>query len=547
MMLRTRPILFALACTALGLTGCMPPDLGKMGAPETTKVVKGDVLVQVVETGTLEPEKVVEVKSRVGGILKSLLVDEGDHVQEGQLIGVVDPQETELLVKQNQAQLSGAQAGVDRQTVDLAKRRITVQTQLETARSRVKQLEKQADAQPALTNAAIRSAQTQLDLQTKSYQQLVEVTQPNARIAASNAVTDAQHGLRTDQADLNRRRQLVQLGYTAARDLEQAQLQVQLDQSKLNEAKERLARLDEEQRLDREKANQQVKAAQADLDRAKADSIQNSVRREDYNQALVALREAEANKRDIDSLEAGRRQQMATVSQLQSSLDDSRRQLSYTEIRAPLAGVIGKRYVQVGELVTSLGSFSSGTAVVRIDDRSSMIVKLQINEIDTARLEVGQTAEIKIDALPDDTFTGKVSKIAPAQIGAASSSTAAPAATSDPVVKYEVEVRLDKADPHLKPGMSAKCTMNVVDLKSVLKIPVAYLGQDDKGFFVLIPSEDKKDKKAKPTRRDVTIGVRSSADVEIKSGLKEGETIVKPEYKGPPRKGMMGGGDGDGG
>ncbi|MBX3112765.1 MAG: efflux RND transporter periplasmic adaptor subunit [Fimbriimonadaceae bacterium] len=543
----SRSIAIVFAGASLGLAGCgMPPGgmPGMNAANKTTKVEKGELVMQVVETGTLEPEKVVEVKSRVGGILTKLLVDEGDVVSAGQLIGVVDPQETELLVKQTEAQLSGAQASVDRQGIEIAKRKVTIETTLEKAKSRVAQLEAEMKAQPALTTAAIRSAQTQLDLQTKAYEQLVNVTQPNARTTAVNAVTDAENNLKTAQADLNRRKSLVEMGYAAARDVEQAQLQVDLNQTRLREAKERVMRLDNDFRLDREKASQQVKAAQAELDRAKTNAIADRVKKEDYRQALVAVREAEADRRDILSLGAAKRQQEASVRQLQSSLDDSRRQLSYTEIRAPLAGVIGKRYVQAGELVTSLGSFSSGTAVVRIDDRSSMIVKLQVNEIDTARLEVGQPAEIVIDALPDTKFTGKVSKIAPAQVGAASSSTAA-ATSADPVVKYQVEVRLDNIDPHLKAGMSAKCTMKVVDLKDVLRLPVAYLGQDEKGFFVMIPPADPKDKKAKPTRRDITVGLRTSTHFEIKSGLKEGETVVKPEYKGPKRQGMMGPGNDD--
>lgn len=539
---QARSIAIIFAGAALGLTGCgMPPGgmPGTNAANKTTKVEKGSLEVQVVETGTLEPVKVVEVKSRVGGRLKSLLVDEGDVVTEGQLIGIVDPQETQLFVKQNQAQLAGAQAGADRQAVEIAKRRVTIETSLQRARSRVAQLEAEMKAQPSLTTAAIRSAQTQLDLQTKSYEQLVNVSQPNARTAALNAVTDAKNNLRTAEADLNRRKNLVEMGYAAARDVEQAQLQVDLYQSRLHEAEERVQRLDNEHRLDREKASQQVKAAQAELDRAKTNSIMDGVKREDYNQALVALREAEADRRDIASLEAARRQQMASVQQIGSSLDDAMRQLRETEIRAPLAGVVSKRYVQEGELVTSLGSFSSGTPVVRIDDRSAMIVKLQINEIDTARLEIGQIAEIKVDALPDIVFTGKVSKIAPAQVGAAASSTAVTTAT-DPVVKYQVEVRLDKTDSHLKPGMSAKCTMKVINLPNVLRLPIAYLGQDEKGYYVLIPSADKKDKNAKPTRRDITIGLKTSTHFEIKSGLKEGEEVSKPEYKGPKRQGMMG-------
>src|SRR5689334_7272302 len=66
-------------------------------ADNVATVSRGDVVNQVVETGTVDAVKTVELKSRVSGRLAKLLVDEGDHVTQGQLVAVIDPLETKLI------------------------------------------------------------------------------------------------------------------------------------------------------------------------------------------------------------------------------------------------------------------------------------------------------------------------------------------------------------------------------------------------------------------------------------------------------------------
>ena len=90
---------------------------------DTVVLDRGEVKVQVVESGTIEAERVVELKSRAAGRLAKLLKDEGDQVAAGELIAVIDPTETRLQVDQNSAQLRGAQASVTRQDIEIRQRR----------------------------------------------------------------------------------------------------------------------------------------------------------------------------------------------------------------------------------------------------------------------------------------------------------------------------------------------------------------------------------------------------------------------------------------
>jgi RND family efflux transporter MFP subunit len=302
-----------------------------------------------------------------------------------------------------------------------------------------------------------------------------------------------------------------------------------LAHTRQTEAEARLARLPEEQRIERQRQERLVAQARTDLTRAQANRYQDKAKLEEHRQAKQQLSDALNDLKDMPSLKASQRQQAASVRQLRYQVADGDRQLGETQIKAPLGGVVAKRYVQQGELVTSSGSFNAGTAIVRIDDRSRLMVKLAINEIDIARMEVGQRAAVTVDAVPEASFVGKVTTIAPAQN----------AVGGDAVVKYRVEVTLDEADPRLKSGMSAKVRVRTVDQKGVVKIPIQFLGTDDKGNFVMLPAEKPKDPKSKPKRKDIKIGVKSGTEVVIVSGLAAGEKIVTPTYKGPPRQGMM--------
>ncbi|MBA4292791.1 hypothetical protein C0431_07440 [bacterium] len=511
------------------------------------QVTQGDVSIKVVETGSLEALTTVEVKSQVGGRVAKLLVDEGDYVQKGDLIAVIDPQQTELQVEQNRAQLDGAVSSVRRLDVEIAQRRVTVQTSLQRARLRVKQLEAELKAQPQLTNANVRSAETGLANAQKALEVLSKVTHPNARTQGENAKEDAENNLRNATIENDRQKGLFEKGYVSKREVEQSQLNLELAQTRARQAREALQRLDNEQRLEREQQQERVKQAKADLDRAKANSIVDVTKRQDYETALQNVRDAEVALRDVDSLLEQKRGSQANVSQIQSSLDDSMRLLGETEVRAPITGIVTRRFVQQGELVNALSSFSAGSPIVKVEDRSKMFVRLQINEIDVARLEEDMDSKITVDALPGTDFSGRVTKISPAQIENAAG------VGGDPVVKYEVEVTLDRVSDSLKSGMSAKCEMTPQKATNVLRVPLAYLGEDGKGAFVMLFDPNEKPKPgvmgAPPTlegdKQYIEIGVRDLAFIEVTKGLKVGQKLVRPPFNGPERQGVMQFNDGD--
>jgi len=500
--------------------------------PKTAAISKGDIVVSVVETGTIDAAKVVEVKGRVTGRLAKLMVDEGDSVTAGQLIATIDPKETQLLMDQDAAQLRGAESVVARSSIEIGQRRITAQASYDQAKAKVAQLKLEMTAQPTVTKEAIASAQTTLNSAVADRDRLVNSIHPTQRTSTQNALAEAKANYANALSQYNRQNDLFQKGYVSGRDVETFKLTLDLAKVRQDTAEQNLMRLESQLSAEVSKANESVDQAKANLRSAQANGYAPESKRQDYMTALAELAKAKAALNDPAALEKQREQSMATVAQLRSVVGDAQRQLGETEIKAPITGVVTKKAIQVGELATGLSQFSSGSTIVTIEDRSSMLVKLDINEIDMAKLRVGMPATINVDAIPDHPYNGIVKKIAPASKTTATGA----AASADGVVKYEVEIQVKDADANLRSGMSAKCKVDVINHSKVLSMPIEYLVTEGGKNYVYIATTDPK---ATPEKRAIVIGAKTGSLVEIVSGLKEGEKVQKPKYTGPERKGFM--------
>ena len=496
------------------------------------KVVRGDLVVSVVDTGTIDAVNSVEVKSRVSGRLSKLLVDEGYRVTQGQVIALIDPQETQFQVAQNQAQLRGAQSGAARTAIEIKQRRVTAQADFRQAESRLRRLDLENQAQPTLTSAAIREATSEYNRNVQERENLLKVTQPNTRSRAVTAQRDAQVNFENAKREFERRQSLLERGFVSARDVESAKLSLDVARLKLDQANDELSRINSEFANQAARATEAVRSSEAALQRARVNAIQNRTKREEFRQALADVDKARAALNDVQALERSLDQNMATVSQLSSVLQDSQRQLRETSIRSPITGVVTKKLLKEGELATGLSAFSAGTPIVRIEDRTTLRVLLNVNEIDVAKMSEGMMATITVDALPNEKFNGTVKRIAPTSVTATPGQTA-----SDAVVKYEVEIQLDGSDSRLRSGMSAKCDLEVIRRNNTILVPKDYVGKDEKGnYFVEIPPATKG---GKATRKDIKIGAESGAQYEVLDGVVVGQTLLRPAYKGPARKGMM--------
>ncbi len=522
--------------TMMQMRGAKPPEV-----VPTAKVTRGKFQLKVVETGSVDAIRSVDVKSRASGRLAKLLVDEGTFVRKGQLIAIIDPQETELQLAQNRAQLRGAMSGVQRTGIEIEQRRITAKASYDAARARLDQVARELRLQPTLTKAAITQAATDLNGLREERRRLVENSQPNARTTAESAVREAEANLGNATRDYDRLNALLEKGYVAGREVDDAKLQLDLAKVRLQSARDQYNRLESQLRAELAKTDEQIRQAESALNRAKVNSVQDMIKSDEYRSAVTEVDKARAALRDVDVLTKQKDESQAAVDRLSSVLGDSERQLRETRIVAPIDGIVAKKLIEEGELVSGLSSFSQGTSVVRIEDRSSMRVMLDVNEIDVARLRLGMPSTVEVDAIPGKTFAGNVIKVAPASVNTGNA--AATSTSSDVVVRYEVEIRINGSDPQLRSGMSAKCAMNVVDRNGVLQLPAEFVGQDGDQRYVEIPLDKDAKPGAVPERKNIVVGATTGSIIEVLSGVSEGTVVQRPQFTGPPRKGVMGGGN----
>lgn len=516
-------------CAAAGMA-LRPTGDAKDTRPRA-KVEAADLSISVVESGTVDAGRAVEVKGRVTGRVARLLVDEGDQVVAGQLLAIIDPQETRLRMEQDRAQLSGAQSSLERAGLEQEQRSETNQAAIAGARARVAQLRLESEAQPRLTAAAIESARSALRSAQEERQRLLNSSQPTQKAAAVASVAEAKENVENAQAEYTRQIELEKQGFVAARSVQSAKLGIGVAQARLTSAQSALDRLDAQFGAELAKSEAAIRSAAADLDRARTNQSQIATKREELKSAEAELARAVAGRLDAPIAGKTKAQSAASVSQLRSVLRDSERQLGETEIRAPIGGIVTKRSVQVGELATGLSQFSAGSTIVRIEDRTRFLVKLDINEIDVAKLKVGMRAEVRVEALPGKMLQGKVAKIAPATKSGDPTTGGAPAAGTVP--KYQVEISVLAAQSGMRSGMTAKCTILVSESKGATSLPLEFIVPGP------APYVEVADGPAKSRRVPVRLGIIGATRAEILSGLKVGEEVVQPGFNGPKRKGVQ--------
>jgi HlyD family secretion protein len=193
-----------------------------------------------------------------------------------------------------------------------------------------------------------------------------------------------------------------------------------------------------------------------------------------------------------------------------------------TSIRAPIAGTVAKVNVEEGETVI-IGTMNNlGTVIMVIADMSRMEAIVEVDETDVVSLSIGQHAGIEVDAFPDTTFAGTVTKIGymPRQNLLS---------TEIEGVDFEVEVTLDSAMPELRPGMTVSADITTASLDSVLVVPIQAVGRRE------IDEEEKETvfvvEEGKAALKPVRTGKSSDTDIEITDGLEPGEQVITGPYK----------------
>lgn len=521
-------------------------------------VDRGDIEIKVTETGTIEPLKKVEVKSKVAGKLAKLYVQEGDQVRVGQSLAEIDPTEINSQVAQMQAQLDGTKAryeqalrGVIYQKDQTTSGIRQSEEGLRSAQARLRAIEEENQMQPGLLASETASAAATLKSAQDNLTLLKNATHPQAIVTAKTGADEAKASAENARRNLERQQRLLAKGFVAEQVVDAAKSELAAATARKDQADKRLELIEEQNRLEAANAESRIREAQAAVDRARTNSSMVRIKQQDVlaqraavQQAQAALKLARASseqdKMRQDDVSAAR----AAVVQLENQLREVQVRQGDTHLAAGMDGIITRRYVEQGELITSgVSTFSSGTPVLQIADLSRMLVKISVNEVDVHRIRTGLPVEITIDGAKGALFEGRVSKVAPAAVGSTnpgSDGGQQAAGQTGGVIRFAVEVVVDHPDPRLKPGMSAKCAIIIDRRRNVLRLPNNGVQGEGEKASVEIASQAVKDGKTvtTATKRPVTAGLRGDSFVEIISGLKQGEQVKPGIYTGPPRKSL---------
>lgn len=208
-----------------------------------------------------------------------------------------------------------------------------------------------------------------------------------------------------------------------------------------------------------------------------------------------------------------------SVKQRENALLDAKETLSNYYIVAPFDGTVAKIKVKKAD------SVSSGTAVATFITKQ-MMATITLNEVDVAKVKVGQRATMTFDAIDELTITGKVTSVD--TVGT----------VSQGVVTYTVEIGLDTDDQRIKPGMSVSASI-ITDVKQdTLLVPNSAVKSSNGSYYVEMfstplistssttPSLQGTPSKIAPNKITVEVGISNDSDTEIISGVKEGDQVV---------------------
>ncbi|MFZ5640261.1 MAG: efflux RND transporter periplasmic adaptor subunit, partial [Bacillota bacterium] len=211
--------------------------------------------------------------------------------------------------------------------------------------------------------------------------------------------------------------------------------------------------------------------------------------------------------------------------QAQLNLTDLENQLSDLAVKAPIDGIVSGMDVKEGDEIKSSGANSgasssdstttaSNGSLGKIINTGQMEVSFPVDEVDIAKVKVGQTANVTVDALPDETFKGKVTDIAEEGV------------VTNNVSSFEVTILIDNPKSLLKSGMTANVTIVVAQKDNVVLIPIEALQERGGRKFVLTPPSEgsAQGRNMKP----VTVGLTNESFAEITEGLQEGDKVLLP-------------------
>ena len=302
------------------------------------------------------------------------------------------------------------------------------------------------------------------------------------------------------------------------------------------------------QRMQAAVASSRAQLAQAQANLAQAQNAYDRTNKiKKTNPQLISDEQMEQLKTAVEVNKAVYQASRHSVDQALAGMRDANSMLGKTTILAPMSGRVTRLVVENGETAIQGTMNKDAATLLTIADMSVLETKVKVDETDVARISIGDSAVIQIDAFPDTTFIGRVTKISNSAVKGALSGQP----SADQAVDYEVTIQLLNTPPETRPDFSATAKIITDTRKQTLSIPIIALtvrenealtkGDTAVGLGKARPKKEvgKKDvegvfvvgKDNKVTFRPVKVGIAGEKHFEVLSGLKSGDKIVAGTYQ----------------
>lgn len=425
------------ALAVLGAAGWYTVRNNTQGGAEVefryAPVSKGELFRSTSGTGNLVPLTRVTVRSKAGGTVVRLAVEEGSVVNRGDLIALIDPRDTRTLVEQAQADLTGAEARVrsaeitaSRTVQDVEQSVRDARIRLDQAKIRLRNAQESAKAEPMTYAAQLENAQASVRAAEEAMKQLKEVDLPQRRRDAETALERTRTQYETSQAAHERAKQLYDLGYVSKADLDRAASDEQSTRSSFLVAQQRMSTLNSELDIALRTQQTRVDQAKSSLRQTEAGEIRLGQSQRDVQdaqkaveQAEIALKTAEINRANVQLRRADLQSAQSSAVRSRVSAQNAQQQLEETTVSAPRAGVVTQKFLEEGTIVPpATSAFAEGAQIVEIADTSKMFVEVNVDESDISSVKIGMPVRIAVEAYGQRRWRGVVRKIYPSAANA---------------------------------------------------------------------------------------------------------------------------------
>ncbi len=325
--------------------------------------------------------------------------------------------------------------------------------------------------------------------------------------------------------------QIIELPVEEGNKIKRGQLLVRLDPGRYQAA------------VDQAKA--QLKLEKANLEQAE----------QNFNRIKPLFEKNLASQEQFDQIQTQLSVVRARHEAAQHSTEQAEDDLSKTKISSPIDGIVSELKAEEGETVIPGTMNNPGTVIMTVADLSGIEVEVDVDETDIALVKVDHNAEISVDAFKDTTFKGRVIEVGSAALASGAG------LGQEQVTNFRVKILLLDKVAGIKPGMTATADIVTAERKNVLAVPIQAVVLRDSSALVKAKDKDKKDSgafastpasapsgNANPKKKKelegvfvirngkavfvpVAVGIADQQNIEVLSGLQEGDMIITGSYK----------------